>query len=270
MLGPYPRCGRLPFCAPVVEFIDVRAAAFSDIHGNVFALEAVLAQTEEASVDEYWIAGDLVAHGPHPAQTLRRIMGLPRARIVRGNTDRYVLTGDLPPMVPGPEQVRSADDAALLANASASFAWTRGEVAAAGGLEWLAALPIEQRMQLPDGTRVLLVHASPGHDDGTGLQPDMTELDLQRACWDAAGADLMMVGHTHVPMERDLGEVRVINLGSVSIPATSDKRAMWTLVSADKVGVSIERRFAHYDLDATRAALDAAHHPSRNWLKSKF
>jgi predicted phosphodiesterase len=267
MLGPHPRCGRLSFCAPVIEFIVVRAAAFSDIHGNVFALEAVLGQTEEASVDEYWIAGDLVAHGPHPAQTLRRIMGLPQARIVRGNTDRYVLTGDLPPMVPAAEQVRSADDAALLAQASASFAWTRGAIAAAGGLEWLAALPVEHRMQLPDGTLVLLVHASPGQDDGTGLQPDMTELDVH---WDAAGADLIMVGHTHVPMERHVGEVRVINLGSVSIPATNEKRAMWTLVCADKVGVSIERRFAHYDLDATRAALDAAHHPSRDWLKSKF
>jgi hypothetical protein len=62
----------------------------------------------------------------------------------------------------------------------------------------------------------------------------------------------------------------VVNLGSVSVPATADRRAMWTLLVADEDGYAVERRSADYDVDAVLAALDSEHHPSADWLKTKF
>jgi predicted phosphodiesterase len=239
----------------------MRVAFFSDVHGNLVALDAVLAAS--ADVDEYWVVGDLVAHGPHPAAVLHRLMELPNARFVRGNTDRYVLTGDLPEFIDPTRDVQLAMDAAR------SFGWTRGAIGGRG-YEWLAALPIEERITLPDGTSVLLVHASPGRDSGRGIQPTMTDRELRDAGIPDAGARIVFVGHTHVPTEHTIDGVRVINLGSVSVPATDDRRAMWTLLTADMDGFTIERQYAEYDIEAFIAAVDDEHHPSAEWLKSKM
>lgn len=239
----------------------MRAAVFSDVHGNIDALDAVLTDADTLGVDEYWILGDLVAHGPHPSATIQRLMGLANARFVRGNTDRYVITGELSAMMP-------KADLDLVIQASRSFAWTRGAVTAVGGYEWLASLPPERRVQLPDRTQLLLVHAAPGTDDGPGLYPDMTDAELRAGVADAE-AELILVGHTHVPMDRTVSGVRVVNLGSVSLPITSERRAMWTLLTADADGFAVEPHFSEYDLGAVVSALDAQHHPSAEWLKGR-
>ncbi len=248
----------------------MKVAVFSDVHGNPWALDAVLAAAEREGVDEHWIVGDLVAHGPRPAETIRRLIDLPNSRVVRGNTDRYVLTGDLPPMIPALAAARSDDERQLLINAAASFAWTRGAITAVGGYAWLAALPLEQRVTLPDGTRVLLVHASPGLDDGHGIQESMTDKEVAALGIADAAAELIFVGHTHHPHDRSLAGVRMINLGSVSLPATDDHRAMWTLLSADQRGHTIDRRYAPYDLAEVRRDIDHQHHPGADWLKGRF
>ena len=241
----------------------MRVAIFSDVHGNVTAFDAVFADAQAAGVDEFWVVGDLVAHGPCPAETIGRLRELPSARCVRGNTDRYVLNGELP------EIVRTGDTELVIA-ATTSFAWTRGAITAVGAYDWLDSLPLEQRVTLPDGTHVLLVHASPGTDDGAGIHDAMTDQDLVDCGVTAAGADLIFVGHTHVPLDRCVSGVRIVNLGSVSLPATTERRAMWTLLTTDENGYTVERRFSPYDMDAVCAALDGVHHPSADWLRAKF
>lgn len=246
----------------------MRAAVFSDVHGNLPALEAVL--NDAAGVDEFWVVGDLVAHGPHPDLVIRRLMELPNARYVRGNTDRYVLTGELPGLIAGAGQARTVGDIETLVAASMSFSWTRGAITAAGGYEWLANLPVEQKLALPDGTTVLLVHASPGRDDGHGVQAKMSDQELIAAGITPDEADLIFLGHTHRPLDRTVAGVRVVNLGSVSVPATEERRAMWTLLSAEDNGFSIERRCASYDIDAVIMAAERRHFPSADWLKAKL
>ncbi len=241
----------------------MRAAVFSDVHGALVALDAVLADAKEAEVDEHWIVGDLVAHGPHPGETIRRLMELPNARIVRGNTDRYVLTGEVSAMIP-------PSDLSMQVSASRSFAWTRGAITAVGGYDWLASLPVEQTVTLPNGCRTLLVHASPSQDDGPGLFAELRDRELIDAGVADSGAQLIFVGHTHVPMDRTVAGVRVVNLGSVSLPFTEERRAMWTLLDANEDNFIVERRFAEYDIEAVASALDREHHPSADWLKSKL
>lgn len=248
----------------------MRVAVCSDVHGNLVALDAVLASVAAAGADEVWVLGDLVAHGPLPGATVQRLMALPTARFVRGNTDRYVLRGEVPPVLPSDPERRTLADHALLLEITASLSWTRGAITAAGGYDWLATLPLEQRVEQPDGTRVLIVHAAPGCDDGTGAQPQMTDRELLDAGFGDCDADLVFVGHTHIPLDRTVSGVRVVNPGSVSLPATEETRAMWILLEADEAGYSIERRFAAYDIGAVLDALYREHYPSPDWLRAKF
>lgn len=222
----------------------MRVAVFSDVHGNLVALDAVLGAAHAAGVAEFWIVGDLVAHGPQPAQTLQRIRSLKSLRAVRGNTDRYVLTGDLAGMIPSLQSPTSPEKIAMLVAATSAHAWTRGCITATGGYCWLAELPVEQRFVLPDGTRTLLVHASPGRDDGPGLTADTTEEELASAGWCDLDADLVFVGHTHHPLRRRIGAAEVVNLGSVSVLATPERGAMWTLLDATPTGYTLDARVA--------------------------
>ena len=76
----------------------MRIAILSDIHGNSIALDAVLGDLERrGGADQHWLLGDLVAMGPDPIGVLERITALPNASFVRGNTDRYLVTGERPP-----------------------------------------------------------------------------------------------------------------------------------------------------------------------------
>ena len=156
----------------------MRLALFSDIHGNPIALDAVLEDIRaQGGVDGYWVLGDLAAIGFDPVAALERLVALPNVRFVRGNTDRYVVTGERP----GPtlEEVR-ADPHLVpqVVEVAQSFAWTQGYVAATGWLDWLAGLALEQRLTLLDGTRLLGVHAAPGADDGRGVQPQLSDAEL--------------------------------------------------------------------------------------------
>lgn len=123
----------------------MRAAVFSDVHGNLVALDAVLTAAARRRVDELWIVGDLVALGPQPAETVRRLMSLKRTRIVRGNTDRYVTTGDFSYALPSVDASRTPEETRTLVDMITAHAWTRGCVTAAGAYDWLADLPMEIR-----------------------------------------------------------------------------------------------------------------------------
>jgi len=75
----------------------MRLALLSDVHGNSIALDAVLADVDaRGGADEYLVLGDLVALGHDPLGVLRRLRALPNVAFTRGNTDRYVVTGERP------------------------------------------------------------------------------------------------------------------------------------------------------------------------------
>ena len=223
----------------------MRIAVFSDVHGNLVALDAALA--DASGVDAHWFLGDLVAHGPRPAACVRRVRELPGLVAVRGNTDRYTLHE--PP----------------LAEAVPSFDWTRSALSPED-LAWLGSLPVEARPR--DG--VLLVHASPGRDDGPGLDPhDGDDASIARG-FTADAADLILVGHTHHPEERRLGGARVVNPGSVSLPRTSDALTRYAVLTSTDDVWSVEHRVVPYDRDAVLADLAASDHPSAEWLIEKL
>lgn len=239
---------------------------FSDVHGNRVALEAVLADGMARGVERWWALGDLVAVGPDPVPTLELLASVPNLQATRGNTDRYVVSGDRPP--PSQDEVAAKPELlGVFATVEASFSWTRGAVASHGWLGWLGDLPLEVRVTLPDGTRVLGVHASPGRDDGPGISPDRPEEEL-RASVAGADAEVVCAGHTHRPTDRQVGGVRAVNLGSVSNPVTADLRASYVIVHADRHGHRVEHRRVDYDHGAVLERVARSGHPGADYLAS--
>jgi putative phosphoesterase len=245
----------------------MRVALLSDIHGNALALDAVLADIEKlGGVDAYWVLGDLAAIGYDPLGCLERLTALPNVEIIRGNTDRYLVTGERPH--PSLEQCE-ANPALwpIRAEVAASFAWTQGVLTASGWLDWLAELPLDKRFQLPDGQRVLCVHASPGNDDGPGFTPETSRDTL--AIYLAEGqADLLCVGHTHWPQIVELDSGRIVNLGSVSNAFAPDIRASYLFLTADKNGYQLEHRRVDYDHQAVIAELKRVRYPAADYIIS--
>ncbi len=242
----------------------MRIALLADIHGNSIALDAVLAEIERrGGVDGYWILGDLCAIGFDPAGVLDRLNALPNAHFVRGNADRYVTSGNLPD--PGFEQVRANPDLIpVLAEVVGHFSYVAGCLTGRGWFDWLAALPAEERLTLPDGTRVLLVHGTLTDDAGSGLNPSLTD-DRLRGELDGCAADLICVGHFHLPMDRQLNGIRVINPGPVSNNFAPDLRACYAILSADERGCAIRHYRAAYNLEVAKRLTRGSRDPGASY-----
>jgi predicted phosphodiesterase len=245
----------------------VRLAIFADIHGNSIALDAVLADVAgQGGVDGYVVLGDLAPIGADPVGVLERLTALPNARFVRGNGERYVVTGDRPTWF---ERERNeAEVAATRLEMANSFSWTQGVVTARGWFAWLAALPFDLRFALPDGTNVLAVHGTHRRDDEYTLTPARNDDELRALVRDA-GAELILAAHTHIAMDRVLGErLRIVNAGCVSNPPpdVEDIRAGWALLDARADGYSVSLRQVEYDHVAYAESLRRVHHPAAAFI----
>ncbi len=213
----------------------------ADIHGNDVALRAVLKDADRFEVDRWWALGDLVLFGPRPVEVLELLHGLPDIGMLRGNTDRYVLTGEQPaPHATVADAARSIDLMERYAAMAAGIAWTRGVLDQAGLLDVLTGLPAQLRLRLPGGATVLGVHASPRADDGPGIDPGIADEQLGQLLA-GSDADFVIGGHAHFAADRLIGGIRALNPGSTGchVPAalrtgfSSETTAMtWPLRTA--------------------------------------
>lgn len=208
----------------------MRIALLSDIHANIAALDAVIA--DMPPVDAILFAGDAVGYYAHPNQVCERLRAI-GARCVRGNHDNYV-TGQAEP---------NAERRAAYATD-----WTRGELTAEN-FEWLASLPAE--LHLPaDGFDVIVRHASPW-DEESYLYPDSDRLGEVRL--DANQA--LVLGHTHHPMTVAASEGLLINPGSVGQPRDWNPAAAYALLSLPSREVELRR--VAYDVAGVQRELRA-------------
>ena len=199
-----------------------------------------------------------------PCEWLKILSKLPNVRLIRGNTDRYVAFGDRP----SPSIDEAQDNLELLdalVEVANTFSWTQGMLTAAGWLDWLRDLQLDMRCTLPDGTRFLGVHASPGRDDGSGIVPNMDTTELRSLLTDCR-ADLVCVGHTHRPSEQRIDGGHIVNLGAVSLSVTEDKHASYVLLDAQQDGYSLAHRSIAYNRAAVIDQLKRIGHPGRGYL----
>ena len=239
----------------------------ADIHGNVVALEAVLADAAGVGIDRWWALGDLILFGPRPVEVLDVLRNLPGIAFVRGNTDRYITSGGQPqPHATAGDASGDPDLVERYALLAAGVGWARGALSQGEALDFLDELPAQQRLHLPDGTRLLGVHASPGADDGPGIDNDSPSnrlADLFAGC----DADLVAGGHTHDPTDRVVGGLRLVNGGSVGMPRRI-QGAGWLVVEADGNGVRVEHRIAAFDVDSVCRDLGRRRHPNAAFVES--
>lgn len=167
-------------------------ATLYDIHGNLAALEAVLAEVpDDATIV---VGGDVVFAGPEPVKTLERLRDLDdRVHWVRGNTDRALTELD--------------EAGSGLADEQIAF---------------LRDLPPTQQID-----RVLYCHATPRND--TDIFTELTPEERIAFLFEDVDADVVVCGHTHMQFERTVAGKRVINSGSIGKPFEEKPGAYWTL-----------------------------------------
>jgi predicted phosphodiesterase len=225
----------------------MRVAALYDIHGNVPALEAVLADVERAGVDRIVVGGDVVP-GPLPVETLERLRGLgERAVFVRGNGDRWV--------------VEAFDASAYGADPEPGRRWAvwTAEVIDRRDRDLLASFAGRAVLDVDGLGPTLFCHGSPRDDEEifTALTPERR--------WGPALAGVreavVVCGHTHAQFDRQLGPWRVLNAGSVGLPYEGHGGAYWLLL-----GPAVEHRRTDYDLDSAIAAMRAGSNPDTDEL----
>jgi predicted phosphodiesterase len=245
----------------------IRLAVLSDVHGNLLALEAVLADIEaQGTPDTYVVLGDLAAFCPWPTETLARLRELPEVLFLQGNTDRYLVTGRRPQAPPA----QSADDwaamPAVLAERDANFCWTV-ERLSYDDYVFLRDLPTRLDLDVPGYGRLVAVHAN-ALDDETSLPPDTPD---ERLCdYFDLDARLALYGHTHRPVDRvvdgDGNCCRIVNDGSVGLPLDGDPRPAYVLLDfkGGECVVTIHR--VDYDRQAVIAELERLQHPARMWV----
>jgi predicted phosphodiesterase len=185
------------------------------VHGNLPALEAVLAQAGDARL----VFGGDMAAGPLPAETLDRIMGLD-ALCIRGNADRELLSGPSGGL---------ADE------------WVVGQLEDRHR-DFIAGLPEQVELEVEGVGRVLFCHGSPRSDEEMILKTTPDEW-LREMLADVE-ADLVVCGHTHMQFDRSVDGRRVVNAGSVGLPYGAPG-AHWL-----RLGPDVEHMRTPYDSDS--------------------
>jgi putative phosphoesterase len=221
-------------------------AVITDIHGNLPALQAVLARIEELGIERVFCGGDLVGYGPHPNEVCALIFdrGIPT---IYGNYD-YAIARDLEDC--GCAYV-TAHDREL---GQRSVDWTLARTSQESK-DFMRGLPFD--LHFPVGNAdVHLVHGSPRKVTEYLFEDKPASLYERLA---AAESDPVLVfGHTHKPWVHEYGGVLFVNCGSVGKPKDSDPRGAFAVLAANagSVAVSIER--VVYDARAVAAEVRAA------------
>jgi predicted phosphodiesterase len=243
----------------------LRLAILSDIHGNLHALEAVLADVSAyAAPDQIWVLGDLCLMGAHPAECLQCIRSLPNVRVISGNTDRRLITGQRSPVRPKDAE-EWAHFAEWLAQRDQCHNWTISRLSYAD-CEYLSQLPPELELHVPNYGWLIGYHGAPGNDEAN-LLPDMPADEILDHFLDREGR-FGVGGHTHIAMDRELGAWRVVNVGSVGLPK-DDPRPAYVIATFNGTA-QVEIRRVAYDVEQAIKALEQSGNPSWQWAAENF
>ena len=216
-------------------------ALIGDVHANLPALEAILADVQGRGIDTIWNIGDFVGYGAFPDQVVERL-NQPGVTSIIGNYDLKVLK--FPKKKKKWKKSKHPDK--FLA-----FQWAY-ENLSKQSRDALRSLPEEVRLEV-HGRRILLTHASPGSKT-EHLTPETPEGRLRRLA-KIARADVAIFGHSHRPFVREAGGVVFVNTGSVGRPEGGDPRACYGVLRIGPDGLEVEHVRLEYDVDRAAEAI---------------
>ncbi|MFL5607371.1 MAG: metallophosphoesterase family protein [Gemmatimonadaceae bacterium] len=218
----------------------MRVAALYDIHGNLPALEAVLADVRDADVDIIVIGGDVVP-GPLPRETVSRLEDLDvPIQFIHGNGESAVLAE------------LAGKDATVPAPFHELIRWSARQLEPSQQ-QSMSRWPPTLRLAIPGLGDVVFCHATPRSDTEifTRLTPD----DSIAPAFAGVAAPLVVCGHTHMQFDRTVRGIRVVNAGSVGMPFGAPG-AYWLLLGPD-----VQLRHTTYDLAAAAERVRATSYP---------
>ncbi|GAB4517009.1 MAG: metallophosphoesterase family protein [Anaerolineae bacterium] len=253
----------------------MKLAVLSDIHGNLVALEAVLTDVQSVGeVDMVWVLGDLAAFGPRPSECIKRIRTLQEERtkdkckVIGGNTDRYLVTGERLKTRPAENEDALPGFLSEMQARDMRLNWNLSK------LDWedydflKGILGRETSLAVPGYGHVIGYHAVPGDDESMALKPDSPAEEAADALLDREGR-MGIGGHTHLQMDRDLGRWRAINVGSVGFSSDMPGRAQWGLFTFEADSVIVNLRAVPYDVEHLMADANDAGYPDLENLKAR-
>src|SRR3954451_2450806 len=185
----------------------MKIVIISDIHGNYDALRAL---PEE--YDELWVLGDLLNYGPEPREVVAEIMDKATV-VIRGNHDDAIVSTETAPWKARwrvTAEVTRRFTASVLSEEQKAF---------------IQGLPLQHTVER-EGTTFFLIHATPSDPLYGHHSPDSDEWAREV---EAAQADVLLVGHSHVPFMRTVGHAVVLNPGSIGQPRNGDIRASYAV-----------------------------------------
>ena len=227
----------------------MRVAIVSDIHGNLTALEALLADLRVVAPDLVLQGGDLAHGGARPAEVVDRVRDL-GWKGVRGNTDEMLWA----PEILKDLAAKAPSMAKMFGVIEEMRVWTCERIGQER-VAWLKTMPMVQRRG-----EVALVHASP-RDCWRGPGRDAKEEDLREA-FGELGKRVVVYGHIHQPYVREMGEWAVANSGSVSLSYDGDPRASYAVVD----GTKVEIRRVEYEVEREVESIRKAKLPHAEWV----
>ena len=208
----------------------LRLAVLSDVHSNLPALQAVLADVDRTGADGIWVAGDLVGYNPWPNEVLD-LLHARQVRAIRGNHDRGVLGGDT---------------SWFNELAAEAIRWTRIHMTPAS-VGYLKDLEDRIRVPMPEGP-VAMYHGSPRNDDEYVFLWTADEAMVRMAA-----APFVILGHTHLPMVLRFRSGILVNPGSVGQPRDGDPRAAWGVLDLARRTFDVRR--VSYDIDSVASEI---------------
>jgi len=213
----------------------MKIVIISDVHGN---LEALTSLPEE--FDELWVLGDLVNYGPDPIGVVEFVQARADA-VVRGNHDHAIGFNEDP---------RCSKPFREMADAMKEY--TRSVLSQAHK-NFLRELPLRADREV-DGVRATLCHAIPSDPLFAYCLPDSDRWETEL---EQASADVLLVGHTHIPFVREFGRRIVVNPGSLGQPKTGTPAARYAVWDTARGQSGIELRSFDYPFERTIAKIDA-------------
>ncbi len=235
----------------------MRYALLADIHGNLPALEAVLADIRGRGCDAILSAGDQVSGCPFPRETLDLLRSLPDCQCIRGNNESYLL-----------DFYQRTCQPWMLTSCQWGFTRWAYEQLTPAGLEWIARLPAQLSLVAGlAGGGLRVVHGSP-RSENEGLVPDRQPEILEKLrrihilrpgrtppslseMLALVQETVLVCGHFHIPWMQAEGARLVLNPGSVGVPNHGDWRAQYALLEWRRGEWQVEFHAVSYDLQRT-------------------
>ena len=241
----------------------MRIAIISDIHGNLAALEAVLADIDAEHVDQIVCLGDIAVFGPRPRGVITRLMDL-NCPVVMGNMDAWLLN-------PRPHDVRDENSRRIME----VELWSARQLSPAD-LDYLRTFRPTVEIAQGDDTTLVCFHGSPQSNTDV-IVSTTPEMELERML-SGFSATVMAGGHTHAQMLRRHRDLIIVNPGSVGLSferarhtdqARNSPWAEYGLVSWENGSLNIELRRVPFDVDMMiQAARDSGLPHLEWWIKN--